>query len=155
GSLPAVGEALKGAFEATAIFFVIDAIVQASEKLEAFVSDTFIFTEAEKAAAETVIKVNEVIAKQGEGFKKRQKAYAGVGLEGSALLAEKFGVTTQKAEENAAALRRVQDQAYGLRDGLRTVPEALNSVNNELSKLYEGLPQDQLAKKLLPSDATK
>jgi hypothetical protein len=48
--LPGVGEALQSAFAATAVLFIIEAIVKLTEKTSDFVSEVFIFTSAMKDA---------------------------------------------------------------------------------------------------------
>lgn len=64
--LPGVGTALEAAFSATAILFIAQALVQASDKLSKFLGDTIIFTSKMREQTAELIKQNIEIAKQSD-----------------------------------------------------------------------------------------
>lgn len=78
--LPGMGEALTAAFSATAVLFVVEAIVQATEKLTDFVASTFIYTDAMKEEENQVKEVNKKLVEQNEELKKLQRELEELGL---------------------------------------------------------------------------
>jgi hypothetical protein len=74
-TLPGVGEALESAFAATAVLFIIEAIVKLTEKTTEFISTTFIYTEAMKAADEALKASNKQHADAIEALAKEKKAF--------------------------------------------------------------------------------
>jgi hypothetical protein len=60
-TLPGVGEAMSAAFSATAILFVAQALVQASDKLSNFVGNTLIFTDAMRDSNTEVANENKTL----------------------------------------------------------------------------------------------
>jgi hypothetical protein len=73
--LPGVGEALESAFAATAVLFIIEAIVKLTEKTTEFISTTFVYTEAMKAADEALKASNKQHADAIEALAKEKKAF--------------------------------------------------------------------------------
>ena len=59
--LPGVGSALSAAFSATAILFLLDALIKGSEKLSEWISNTFIFTQAMKDSDQAVKDQNKTL----------------------------------------------------------------------------------------------
>jgi hypothetical protein len=72
--LPGVGEALSAAFSATAVLFLAEALIKASEKLSDFASSTFIYTAALKEAHGLLVAENLEIAKQADLYNKAAAA---------------------------------------------------------------------------------
>jgi hypothetical protein len=68
--LPGVGAALSAAFSATAVLFLVEALVKVSEKLSDFAGRTFIFTNAMKEQYGLLVAENLEIAKQADLFNK-------------------------------------------------------------------------------------
>jgi hypothetical protein len=68
--IPGVGTALSAAFSATAILFLVQALVEATEKVSNFISATLIYSAAQKAQTAEIIRQNILIAQQGELYTK-------------------------------------------------------------------------------------
>ncbi|MCU1270995.1 MAG: hypothetical protein JWN74_2289 [Acidobacteriaceae bacterium] len=133
--LPGVGQALSSAFEATAILFVIQAIIQAAEKMSAWVSETFIFTEAMKASNASIAATNKAILEQVAAYGKAQKALEEFGLTGSALTQSKINDLTESINKNKNAVRAAEDQLYGLRNGFVGVTGEASTYENKVNQL--------------------
>jgi hypothetical protein len=73
--LPGVGEALSSAFAATAILFIIEAIVKATEKMTDFISVTFIYTQAMRDMDAALAASNKTHATAVEDLAKMKKAF--------------------------------------------------------------------------------
>ena len=74
--IPGVGEALSAAFSATAILFLVQALVQATEKVSNFIGATLIYSSAMKAQTAELIRQNILIAQQGELYTKAKDQLA-------------------------------------------------------------------------------
>lgn len=68
--LPGVGTALEAAFSATAILFLVQALIQATEKVSNFVGQTLIYSAGQKAITAELIRQNILVAQQGELYTK-------------------------------------------------------------------------------------
>jgi hypothetical protein len=77
--LPGVGEALSAAFQATAILFVLEAVVKLTEKVSDFIGTAYIYTQAMKDADAEVAAHNKTLITHTEEMKKLQAAYESVG----------------------------------------------------------------------------
>ena len=86
--LPGVGEAMSAAFSATAVLFIAQALVQASDKLSNFIGNTVIFTDAKREQNTTI-----------EGENKSFLALAGIYNTAKENLDKLNGVT--KSQEQA------------------------------------------------------
>ena len=71
--LPGVGTALSAAFSATAVLFLLDALVKGSEKLADWVSTTFIFTQAMKESDEAAKAQNKTLLRTGGPARQRHR----------------------------------------------------------------------------------
>lgn len=111
--LPGVGAALEGAFSAVAVYFLIDAVVQATEKLTQFISDTFIYTEEMKKADAITSKMNTDLLQHSDALKKLKDDYSLLGLQGVARTSEQIALLNKQITENAAAIKQVQSAALG------------------------------------------
>jgi hypothetical protein len=83
--LPGVGEALSAAFAATAVLFIIEAVVKLTEKVTDFVGTTFIYTETMKAADLATASLNTQIKNQEARLDEATKAFDRVGLSADKL----------------------------------------------------------------------
>lgn len=152
GELPGVSEALSAAFSATAILFIIQAIVELTNKVTEFVSEHFIFTEEMKASTAEVVKNNVELAKQAEAYETAKAAVEAFGKTHEEVAEEKVQKLTDSIDEQNAALRQAQDNLYGARNGMLQLSEAEiraneNTVvlaNATLKALQEQLIQAQL-----------
>ncbi len=103
-TLPGVAAAMDAAFSASVVFFLISALVQASEKLADFISNTFIFTDQLRQADEIVKKNNIDLAKYGDETKKLKDAFQTLGQEGIAKTSTEMRMLTKDIETNNIAL---------------------------------------------------
>jgi hypothetical protein len=97
--LPGLSTALSLAFDASIVFFLIEAVVQAAEKLSTFAANTFIYTEAAKAAYTAQVALNQKFLETSQAIEKAKTAVEEYGLTA--------GQKTQQAIEanNAAFVR--------------------------------------------------
>lgn len=82
--LPGVGTALEAAFSATAVLFVLEAVVQVTEKVSAFAAELFYSTSALKETEEAIGKENEKLAELNRQYteaKERVEAFGKSALE--------------------------------------------------------------------------
>jgi hypothetical protein len=106
---PLVAQAMETAFSGLAIILLIQLIVQATEKLTEFVSETFIYTDAEKKQYEATLELNKALTDQATKLVELQKAYQLINLEGSAKTRKEFELLTEEVNKNEAALRAAQN----------------------------------------------
>jgi len=150
--LPGVGEALSAAFSATAILFVIQAIVELTKKVTDFVGEHFIFTEEMKASTAEIVKNNVELSKQSEAFEKAKESIENFGKTQQELADEKVAKLSKAITDQGAVLRQAQDNLYGYRNGLLELSEAKVRENQNqvtlsaqtLKALNEQLEQAQL-----------
>jgi hypothetical protein len=90
-TLPGVGEALESAFAATAVFFVLDAVIKLTEKMSDFLAVTFVFMQNMKDADAATASLNKTILDQVERLKEAEKAFDRVGLSAERLARLKIG----------------------------------------------------------------
>ncbi len=83
--LPGVGEALQSAFAATAVLFLVEALVKGTEKLTEFISSVFIFTDSMRAADAATIALNKTISDQEHNLDQAKVGFDRVGLSASKL----------------------------------------------------------------------
>lgn len=113
--LPGVGAALTAAFEATAILFIAEAIVEATKKLTEFISDTFIYTESMKEADKITAEMNVELGKNSEATKKLKDEYALLGLQGVAKTGEQMRLLQRDIDSTNTALALAKDKVNELR----------------------------------------
>jgi hypothetical protein len=82
--LPGVGEALSAAFAATAVLFLVEALVKGTEKIVDFINEMYVFTESMKESDASIKEGNRSLAQHAEELAKLKKAYEMLGLEGIA-----------------------------------------------------------------------
>jgi len=109
--LPGVGKALSAAFEATAVFFLIEALIEGSKKLSEFIADTFIFTEAMKKSDEITKEMDVELQKHSETIKKLKDDYLLLGLTGVAKTSEQMKLLNEQIKQNAAGFDELQAKA--------------------------------------------
>jgi hypothetical protein len=79
--MPGVGEAMSAAFSATAVLFLIEALVHGTEKLSNWIGETLIFTEAMKESNKVIEQENKIfesLSKQYETAKTKLEELKGV-----------------------------------------------------------------------------
>jgi hypothetical protein len=152
--LPGVGAALEAAFSGFAVLILIQLLVEATEKLTEFVSETFIYTEAMKKEYEEQVKLNDELLKHNERIQQLKESYQLLGLEGTAKISKEFEILTGKVRDTEAAIRDADNvvarDRLGLGDANGTaytdaqVAEA-NRRRVELRKVLEEQQNEQAA----------
>src|SRR5262249_26459743 len=79
-----LGPLLEAAFPVAAVIGFYEVISNAAEKLSSFIADTFIFTDEMKEIDKAGAAANATIAASAQRIQELQKAYALIGLSGSA-----------------------------------------------------------------------
>ena len=125
--IPGIGTALSAAFTATAVLFLVEALVQGAEKLSNWIANTFIFTEAEKKANEELIAQNKEIEKLTEQTKKlreeRELASAKSPYEKDLILAQQHAKDLGTVEAAQKKLNDTLAEAARLRTEIAGTPK--------------------------------
>lgn len=103
-TIPGVGQALSAAFAATAVLFIIEAVVKLTEKMSDFIDSTFIFTQAMKDMDQVVKDSNTEIVRHTDAMKGLQKTYDEIGLDSSRKLTLELNQITDSIKKQEAAL---------------------------------------------------
>lgn len=102
-TLPGVGEALKAAFTATAVLFLLQAVKDLTEKVTEFVGEHFIFTEELKQGYAQLVANNKVLLAYSDAFNKAKETIDTFGKTSSQLLGEKLqDINTQLGVQKEA-----------------------------------------------------
>lgn len=153
--LPGVGEALSAAFSATAVLFLAEALIKGADKLTEWISNTFIFTEAQKNLNNELVAGNKAVVEYNKDLDDLVKKYQLIGLEGSKRTAMEFSFSVKDSQELEEKLRMIRDEIFAANQGWRTTPELVQVVNQQVSKLHADMKEDELKKLLLPDNATR
>ena len=129
--LPGVGTALQSAFAATAVLFLLDALVKGSEKLSEWISNTFIFTQAMKDSDQAVKDQNKTLLQLAAQLDKDTEAL------------EKFGKTQSEIKS---------DKVSSLRDEIAK-STAIFQAASKAAKEYATQSQDTVSDQLLEKTA--
>jgi hypothetical protein len=130
--LPGVGAALEAAFSAVAIFVLVQLLVEATEKLTEFISETLIYTERDKEMYAATVELNKALAEQSTKLTELQKAYNLIGLEGPAKTRAEFMALTEEVRKNEEALRLAQNTLAKYRLEQQSVDfSAVHSISEE------------------------
>ncbi len=122
--LPGVGEALSAAFSATAILFVIEAVVKLTEKVTDFVSTTFIYTQAMKDADKATADLNKTILANEAEIAKLDAAYDALTMTPVQLLTKQLDEVNQKIADQQKAFAAAKDTVFAYEHGMDGVTEA-------------------------------
>jgi hypothetical protein len=144
---------LAGAFSAIAIIALIDVLVKVTEKVTEWISETFILTEAQKILNTVLLDSNQAIvdyAKQIDELNRKEEL---LGKTASELASVKVRFAIEDADKVSAQVRDMQNELYGLRNELVSIPDAISVVNKKLQELHQGASAEDLKKLLLPEDA--
>ncbi len=102
--LPGVGSAMSAAFSATAVLFLIQALVEGTNKLTDWISNTYIFTDAMKAINSSVAESNKLFALQKSAIDSAKEALEDYGLDKIELARKNIdGLRDTMNKENEAA----------------------------------------------------
>lgn len=112
--LPGVGKALTAAFNATAVFFLLQILVEGTQKLSEFIAETFIWTEANKEQYKVSVVVNNQILEQTTKLAELRKEYELIGLVGPAKVAGEWRQLTLDLAKNGSELGNNQGKVSQL-----------------------------------------
>lgn len=98
--LPGVGEALSAAFSATAVLFLLQAVVEVSEKVSNFIANTAIFTDQMRESNEAIANENKSLVALADIYNKAKER-----------LDELNGVTKSWEDEQRKAAQTTVDLA--------------------------------------------
>jgi hypothetical protein len=148
----ALGPILAAAFSGIALIAFVELAAKGVEKLEEWITETFIFTSAQKALNEELLSSNAKIADYDKKIKELGIEYEKIGKTGSQLTDIDLAHGTDEILKQQAALRLLADQVYGVKNGMVSLPAAIGTVNGALQTLNPGVKGDALKKLLLPND---
>jgi hypothetical protein len=106
--IPGVGEALSAAFAATAVLFIIEAIVKLTEKVSDFVGTTFIYTQAMKDSEDAIKAFNAELIRHRDTMTGLQKAYDDIGMTADQKLKKNFNDLTDAIGKEDDALQKLK-----------------------------------------------
>jgi hypothetical protein len=110
-TLPGVGEAMSAAFSATAVLFIAQALVQATEKLSEWVSANLIYTDAMKASNAEIARHNQALELLKATFEKDQEALDNFGKTALQVADEKITKLTKAIYDEVAASKEMAHSA--------------------------------------------
>jgi hypothetical protein len=165
--LPGVGEALNAAFAATAVFFLLEALVQGTEKLSNFIGSTLIYTDSAKAAASAQIALNDLFIKDAAAINAADEALKSYGLtsvqktqkaiaehskslvDNSAKIEENKRQIAALAEEQTASAAAASKAASAVEGGLDVMADS-SSLAKDNTQAIQALnnANDELAKRM-------
>jgi hypothetical protein len=158
--MPGVGEALEAAFSATAVLFVLEAVVKLTEKVTDFISTTFIYTQAMKDADKATADLNATVLANEANIVRLNAAYDAMTMTPMQLLTKQLDDVNAKIAHQQEEFRAASDEMYGYRNGLiqltdaekkqseniiisnKTVMESLTDENRNLSTQIDKLYSD-------------
>lgn len=162
--LPGVGQALSAAFEATAVLFLIQAVVEITEKVSNFISETFIYTAAMKEADAATGQLNTTILQSSVALAQAKAQFEALGLEGSAKTKAQFQALQDQVEKLTTELNANKDAIYDVTAGwnrnnlsqaeaqkkANDLVQANKALANQILALQyqEGIASDQYTKDL-------
>lgn len=130
--LPGVGSALSAAFQATAIVFLLEALVKVSEKLSSFVADTFVFTEAMKESDKATIKANQTLLAHADAINKAKQAIEDYGLTATQKTQKAIDGNNSAWADNTAKIRLNREEAAKLAEEQSGVANALGQTGTKV-----------------------
>lgn len=98
--LPGVGEAMTAAFSATAVLFLLQALVGGAKKLTEWAANTLVFTQAMKDSDAAIAKMNASIKEQDDKFKNAQDSIAKFGLTATGVAEYNLKQLTESIDDN-------------------------------------------------------
>ena len=98
--LPGVGEAMSAAFSATAVLFITQALVQATDKLSNFIGNTLIFTDDMRKSNDEIANGNKSLSALSDIYSKAKER-----------LDELNGVTKSQEDAERAAAQAIVEKA--------------------------------------------
>jgi hypothetical protein len=113
-----LGPLLEAAFPVAAAIGFYEVAEHVGEKLSEVISDTFIYTQAQKDEYAAQVALNQGIAEQVAKLDQLKQAYDLIGLSGSARLKVQFEQLTEEVKKNEQALSAAKDTAFLYQRGM-------------------------------------
>ncbi|HXM62971.1 MAG TPA: hypothetical protein VN950_19065 [Terriglobales bacterium] len=137
--MPGVNQALNAAFSATAVFFLIEALVQGTEKLADWISSVAIFTSAMKESDAAIATMNKTLEQDATDFEKAQKALNDFGKSASELAGER--VKTLGVERDALESKFAQEEAQlkAMGGDYKTYGKTIDEVGGQVQETFHKL----------------
>jgi len=146
-SLEGVGPLLSAAFSATAIYFLIEALILGASKLSEWVSKTFIFTESMRFVNDILLASNKALDEYNIKLKETERNFQQIG-EGGAAKAFTSGLfKAEDAHKSQLELNDLANTLFFVKNGLRDVESGAAAAQSALQKLH---PEIKFDKILLP-----
>ncbi|HWX94493.1 MAG TPA: hypothetical protein VNY29_17825, partial [Terriglobales bacterium] len=114
--LPGVGEALTAAFSATAVLFLLQALVEGTSKLVDFIDHTFIMTKAMEESNAQIAETNKTLQGQQKELEKLQLEYELAGLKGVAKFRKELELLNDTLGEGKRKFEDVQKELDHLKN---------------------------------------
>src|SRR5579871_4327529 len=108
--LPGVGEALTAAFSATAVLFLVQALVEGAEKLSSWIGSTLIFTQAMKDSDTAIAAMNKTLLESKAESDAAKESLEKFGAVGQDLQRLKIADAQAALETNKQAIDAAQQQ---------------------------------------------
>jgi hypothetical protein len=153
--LPGVGVALEAAFSATAVLFLIEALVEGTKKLTEWISETFIYTEEMKKMEESTKLMNAALLPMAENLKKTKEELKSFGLDGSKLTRLHIDELNESIKKNEAAFRDASNVMYFYEQGLRGTKEQAAEAEKNYNLLFHTLEGQRKVMELLNAQLNK
>lgn len=123
-SLPGVGEAMSAAFSATAVLFVLEAVVKLTEKVSDFVSTTFIYTQAMRDADKATADLNKSILANEASIASLNEAYDQMTMSPLQLLTKALDDVNKQIADQEKSFASAKDTVFAFKQGMDGVTEA-------------------------------
>jgi hypothetical protein len=133
--LPGVGEALSSVFSATAILFVAQALVQATEKVTAFAINNLILTQAMKDRDAAMVEENKLLLANADATNKAKDALEKFGATGSDSLRLQAIALQAQIETQKAALPIAEQKAQAERGTVKAYVDQHNWLSLSYDKI--------------------
>lgn len=138
--LPGVGAAMSAAFSATAVLFLVQALVEGTEKLSNWIANTFIMTDAMKAANAEIAAENKLLLVQKAALEAATEEVKKFGLEGAALTQVKIDELSDSIKKNEESLISAKDTLYDYNNnGLHATKEQAEAAQGQIIILTKTL----------------
>jgi hypothetical protein len=148
--LPGVGTALSSAFAATAVFFLIDALIKGSEKLSDWIAETFIYTEAMKKSDEAIKEQNKSLLELADQIDKDTEALDKFGKTQSEIKSDKVAALRDEIAKNKTlfetAAKAAREYATAVHESKpEEAAEQLGKLNGVLGAIASGFARVAVA----------
>jgi hypothetical protein len=133
--MPGVGEALSAAFSATAVLFLIQALVQATEKVADFAGAMLIYTAADKAAHVALVAHEQALGKQVDAYKKAKTALDDYGKSQLEISSDKINALNTSIKEQNQIIYDNTQRLGAARLGITQYSEAEQQAFTDAKEL--------------------